>query len=403
MPITGQLWYTTIDIGDNHVAGYFNSDGTFITQAGPTSQSALAIGVDTAAGYYFVANSDGLHQFLSDQRQYPGQHRSGRRAANFELVQTLAVDPVNHMVFANRWDTDLDHTGIVKISYDPMTGMLDATAAFDQSPTFLVTGTSTGGNYVNAINIEIDTSTNKLYYTDWDNNYNFAPFAPTNAIYVVVDYTSATPTVTELTLDSQFPADSSNGIIGNIAINNEDGLIYFTTLDFADPGQGHLWYMSITGGTATKIADLDNVNIGIPAGLSFDPNSEQLYISLSYFDAPGGGGYPNDPTANANHIVVYQLSDDGLSLDGLVASYSLDQLEGPFGPPTRRKRPSRRVGLEPIATSLADERGRQCGRAGQPDNGCRHFLQQRRRRILQRRHDPDHRRDVLVERDQQRR
>ncbi len=59
MPITGQLWYTTIDIGDNHVAGYFNSDGTFITQTGPTIQSALAIGVDTAAGYYFVANSDG--------------------------------------------------------------------------------------------------------------------------------------------------------------------------------------------------------------------------------------------------------------------------------------------------------------------------------------------------------
>ena len=121
--------------------------------------------------------------------------------------QTLAVDPVNHMVFANRWDTDHDHTGIVKISYDPMTGMLDATAAFDQSPTFLVTGTSTGGNYVNATNFEIDTATNKLYYTDWDNNYNFAPFAPTNAIYVVNDYTSATPTVTKLTLDSQFPAD----------------------------------------------------------------------------------------------------------------------------------------------------------------------------------------------------
>jgi hypothetical protein len=34
--------------------------------------------------------------------------------------------------------------------------------------------------------------------------------------------------------------------------------------------------MPITGGTATKIADLDNVNIGVPTGLSLDPNSQQL-------------------------------------------------------------------------------------------------------------------------------
>ena len=59
MPITGQLWYTTFDVGDNHVAGYFNSDGTFITPVGSTNDTALAIGVDTAAGYYFVANADG--------------------------------------------------------------------------------------------------------------------------------------------------------------------------------------------------------------------------------------------------------------------------------------------------------------------------------------------------------
>src|SRR2546430_4431612 len=37
--ITGQLWYTTLDFGDNQVAGYFNSDGTFITQVGATSQA----------------------------------------------------------------------------------------------------------------------------------------------------------------------------------------------------------------------------------------------------------------------------------------------------------------------------------------------------------------------------
>jgi len=154
MPITGQLWYTTFDVGDNHVAGYFNSDGTFITPVGSTNDTALAIGVDTAAGYYFVANADGTS--ISSYRISDNARISTVQvgdAANFELVNALAVDPTNHIVFANRWDTDLDHTGIVKVSYDATTGELDATAAFDQSPTFLVTGTSTGGNYVNATNL----------------------------------------------------------------------------------------------------------------------------------------------------------------------------------------------------------------------------------------------------------
>jgi len=335
MPITGQLWYTTLDLGDNSLAGYLNSDGTFITQVGPTSQSALAIAVDTAAGYYFVANSDNtsISAYRISDNALIATVQIGD-AANFEIVSAITIDPINHIVFANRWDTDLDHTGIVKISYDPMTGVLDPTAAFDQSPTFLVTGTSTGGNYVNATNFEIDTATHKLYYTDYDNNYSFAPFAPTNAIYVVDDYTAANPNVTKLTLDSQFPADASNGLIGNIAVDDAKGLIYFTTLDFSDPGQGHIWYMPITGGTATKIADLDNLNAGgVPAGLSLDPITQQLYISTAYYDAPGSGA-PNDPTADANHILVYQLSADGHSFDSLVASYSLAQLEGAFGPPT---------------------------------------------------------------------
>ena len=58
MTVTGQLWYTTFDSGDGQLAGYLNSDGSSITQVGPTSQYGLTIAVDTAAGYYFVANSD---------------------------------------------------------------------------------------------------------------------------------------------------------------------------------------------------------------------------------------------------------------------------------------------------------------------------------------------------------
>lgn len=330
MTISGQFWYTTLDSDPNDVAGYLNSDGTFITPVGSTSQPALAIAVDTAAGYYFVANSDGtsVSSYRISDNALIGTVQVGDASLG-EIVNAVAVDPVNHILFANRWDTDLDHTGIVKISYDPSAGTLDPTAAFDQSPAFLLTGTSTGGNYVNATNFEIDTATHKLYYTDWDNNYSFAPFTATNAIYVVSDYTAANPTVTKLTLDGQFPVDMSNGIIGNIAIDDAKGLIYFTTLDATDPGQGHIWYMSISGGAATKIADLDNLNLGgAPAGLSLDPVTQQLYVTTAYYDAPGSGGYPNDPTPNANHVLVYQLSADGHSFDSLVANYTLGQLEG---------------------------------------------------------------------------
>ena len=58
MTVTGQLWYTTLDIGDGQLAGYLNSDGSSITQVGPTSQAGLNISVDTAAGYYFIVNGD---------------------------------------------------------------------------------------------------------------------------------------------------------------------------------------------------------------------------------------------------------------------------------------------------------------------------------------------------------
>ena len=140
MPITGQLWYTTLDVGDNHARRLlqFRRD---VHHAGRSDEpdTALAIGVDTAAGYYFVANSDytSISSYrISDNALISTVQISMHRSANFELVNAVAVDPINHIVFANRWDTDLDHTGIVKISYDPMTGVLDATAAFDQSPDF---------------------------------------------------------------------------------------------------------------------------------------------------------------------------------------------------------------------------------------------------------------------------
>jgi hypothetical protein len=351
LTISGQLWYTILDVpgpnpgGTNprRVGGFVNSDGTSFTPEGAflnnsTVLTGFNIAVDTAAGLMFVANTDGLtvsvYNINTNTLIQTIQVGSPNGAGTFDddIVSALAVDPINHVLFVNRWDTTTAATGIVKISYNPTaaTNPLNLNGAYNSgAQQFLVTNASTGNNYTNATNFEIDIATHKLYYTDWDNNYNSPPFTPTNAIYVVNDYTLANPTVTKLTLPGQFANNSSTSFIGNIAVDDAKGLIYFTTLDYGDPGQGEIWWMSINGGTATKIMDLDNLNLGgVPSGLSLDPVTQQLYVSLAYYDPPAGGGYPNAPTANANKVLVYQLSADGHSFSNLVASYTLDQLEG---------------------------------------------------------------------------
>ena len=94
--------------------------------------------------------------------------------------------------------------------------------------------------------------------------------------------------------------------------------------------------MPIAGGTATKIADLDNLNIGgIPTGLSLDPYSQQLYITTVLFRCAGRRRISERSDRERKpHAGLSAQRGRALSFDSLVASYSLDQLEGPFGPPT---------------------------------------------------------------------
>ena len=115
--------------------------------------------------------------------------------------------------------------------------------------------------------------------------------------------------------------------------------------------------MPITGGTATKIADLDNLNAaGIPTGLSLDPVTQQLYITTSYFDAPGGGGYrtirPRTPTT---------FSSISSARTELVRQPGGELLAGasPGRDADRQQRASGRIGLEPVAAlSLSPARAR---------------------------------------------
>jgi VCBS repeat-containing protein len=352
--VINQLWYTILDVpgpgagcpscDPRRVGGHLNTDGNAITPAGPFLNAAgvvtgFNIAVDQAAGYFFVGNSDCLtissyrisDNSLAETLQVGDTNGAG--TLDDDLVCAVAVDPNNHVLYVNRWD--FSDTGIVRITYNPANGDLNNNGAFNSgSQDFLLKNGTTGGGghpYTNATNFEIDLANHKLYYTDWDNKYDDVTFDPTNGIFVV-DYNAANPQPTMLTSQVQFPTDASNGFLGNIAVDDAKGLIYFTTLDYSDPGQGHVWYMPIAGGTATKIMDLDNLHLGdsVPAGLTLDPVKQQLYINTAWFDPVAPGPYPNAPTANANHILVYQLSADGHSFVGgvPVASYTMTQIEG---------------------------------------------------------------------------
>src|SRR6185295_4217879 len=162
-----------------------------------------------------------------------------------------------------------------------------------------------------------------LYYTDNDNNYSTAPFSATNGVYKI-DLTNPAAGATLLSSQVQFPTNLSNGLIGTVTADEEDGIIYFTTHQFNSGGasttQDALWWMPIAGGTATKITLPANAlhYAGEWGGLSYDRQTGQLYIS----DV-------EDPTSSSDrHIVQLQMSADGKSVTSVIATFTVDQLVG---------------------------------------------------------------------------
>ena len=80
----------------------------------------------------------------------------------------------------------------------------------------------------------------------------------------------------------QFPTNLSSGLIGSLAVNPEDSIIYFTTHQFNAGGpnasQDALWWMDINGGTATKMTLPAGTlaYAGEWGGLSYDHQTAQL-------------------------------------------------------------------------------------------------------------------------------
>ncbi len=105
------------------------------------------------------------------------------------------------------------------------------------------------------------------------------------------------PTPTLLTTAGQFPSGTSsanytNGYITALAVNNAQGIIYFTTDatgENVNTSQNAIYWISTSGGTATKMTLPGGVTLDYDAffssGVTFDPAGRQLYVSDVQRDA----------------------------------------------------------------------------------------------------------------------
>jgi hypothetical protein len=297
------------------------------------------VGVDLAAGFYFTVNSHlsiDSHSITNpsvvvDTVQI-GNDLNTPSSADDDIVNALAVDPFTHTIYVGLWGQDLGHTGIVKVNYNTATGALDHTAAYGtggvyaNTQQFLITNSSTSGKITDPRDFTIDLTNHKLYWTDDDNQYNLAPFVPTNNISVVT-YNSGTPSTTVAQLSSNanvtggFPTNQSLGIIGPMTVDVAKGLVYFETNHVGD-STGTLWWMPIAGGVATAMGLPGGTAVGfgdVPqGGLTMDPQSQYFFITVQ----------SGTIFAGPDQILQGILSADGHSVTSFVNTYSLATLDG---------------------------------------------------------------------------
>jgi len=318
----GQLWFggegdisgTSSGSSDDQI-GHIDSDGNGRDVSDVDSGTAAfqAVGIDSAAGLYFAYDSDTTLRdghITNDTQTGQGSqidsiamvYGSGESA---DEVESLAVDPINHIVFMGLFDQTDENTGIIEVTYNPTTGAM-------VSPYNASTGTITNFNdmlfddnssgdvgassvaFTNATAMYFDTSTDKLYYIDQTNGYSYnggsgTDWHSTNGIYEVGVSgsvgTSNAPTPTQLSLNSQFAAGATNNYISGFAVDDAKSMIYFTVSD-AGTSTSTLWYMPITGGSATQMTLPGGISIGIAAfffdgsnPVALDANGQNLYIS----------------------------------------------------------------------------------------------------------------------------
>ncbi|HEY3863229.1 MAG TPA: putative Ig domain-containing protein [Verrucomicrobiae bacterium] len=314
--VTGQLWYGAgYGLNADSVIGHINSDDSsaVITQRGG-SIFRIAVAVDPAAGFYWsidpatgsafgTPSSDPTALSLLEYRL--SDNTLARTlaigdSADQDVVESMAIDPANHIIFVSEWGYNQARAGIEEVTYDPATG---AMSGGSNNPVFLVNNANFSGLDLVEY-MSIDLPNHKLYFVDNDNGYSLSPFSPDNAVYVV-DYSVNSPVPIKLTSNASvmggFPTgpgvgegggtaatDDPGGLLAAVAVNGANQLVYFTTCQFTENGtnttQDALWYVntSTTGQTAAKVALPANVTLNYPgenSGLSFDPIGRHLYIA----------------------------------------------------------------------------------------------------------------------------
>ncbi len=338
VPVTGQLWYgaqgsdggTSSGSSDNQV-GHIDSDTAGRDVSDVSNQFSdpgfQAIGLDTAAGLYFALSGDGVlrsghitNDTETGENSQTSQTLSNQVGGEIQTifstdeVNTFAVDPVHHIIYLDLFGQTDDNTAIIKISYNPVTGVM--TSPYNSSTgvltggSTLISNTSTAGTLVDATAMHYDIASGKLYYIDDDLTYSSnggtnETWRQSEGIYVV-DTTSGSPTATLLSSQVQFPVDESNGYMAGMAVDAEKGIIYFTTNDVGSHTTT-VWWMPIAGGTATAMTIPGGVTLHFTGyfgsgsnAMTIDDNNQQLYIA------------DNDNS----HIVQLTLSTDGHSFTG---------------------------------------------------------------------------------------
>ncbi len=350
---SGQLWFgadgpnsgTSTGSSDNQI-GHIDSDAGGRDVADVDTQdndaSFEAVGLDTAAGLYFAMDdgsilrsghitndteTDEASQFSQTISHQVGaelqlQYEPGTNSADYDEVESFAVDPVHHLIFVGLFGQSDTGTGILELTYDPTTGVMtspynSSNGTITDTSHVLLTNTSSGGAFVNATAMYYDMTTQKLYYIDQTNGTSINGGAnetwnATNGIYVTGTSgnvgASNAPTPSELTLNSQFAAGDGSNYISAFVVDDAKGLIYFAvnhpnatnvSLDSTT-----LYWMPITGGTATSMSLPGGVSLHFASfeangsnAMALDTNNQQLYIA----DAFG------------SHIIQLTLSGDGKS------------------------------------------------------------------------------------------
>jgi hypothetical protein len=247
-------------------------------------------------------------------------------ALGTDLAYSFTVDPTHHIIYMGLWGNDPSGADMIEIPYDPTDGQMsspyDSTiGAITNESGVLMSFGSTDFNFVMAREMWVTPDGTEIYYVDNDfgDPGDFANNIKMNGVFVV-DTTITNPQPEQLTLDTQFPGDNSQGYIVGMAVNPLKNLIYFATEGYA-PGVGTdsntIWSMPITGGAATAMPLPTGFSLNFPdyAGgcLALDSTAQTLYVSdqgsgnvmqllLSANGLKFTGGTEKFLTLDANHL-----------------------------------------------------------------------------------------------------